>query len=245
MLRKILSKLALVQRQILHRFYIGPTKERDVIQEFHKLYYYSNIAGKTWGDTWWMGTPVLKCPLDLWIYQEIIFRVKPDLIIETGTYKGGTAHFFASMCDIAPSPSRERGLGGEAEVMTIDIEEYPNRPTHPRITYLRGSSTSSSIIETVRKRAESKRSILIILDSDHSMAHVRQEMELYAPLVTSGSYLIVEDTNINGNPVLPESGPGPNEAIDDYLRTHSDFSIDHSMEKFLMTFNPGGYLKKM
>ena len=234
MLRKILSKLALVQRQIVHRFYIGPQKERDVIQEFHKLYYYSNIAGKTWSDTWWMGIPVLKCPLDLWIYQEIIFRVKPDLIIETGTYKGGTAHFFASMCELI----------GTGEVVTIDIEAYPDRPVHPRIAYLHGSSTSSAIVEEVRRRAESKKSILIILDSDHSMAHVRQEMELYAPLVMSGSYLIVEDTNINGNPVLPESGPGPKEAIDDYLKTHSEFTIDRSMEKLLMTFNPGGYLRK-
>ncbi len=234
MLSKILSKLTLMQRQILHRFYIGAKKEREVIQEFHKLYYYSSVAGKTWSDTWWMGVPVLKCPLDLWLYQEIIFRVKPDLIIETGTYKGGTAHFFASMCELV----------GNGEVVTIDIEEYPNRPVHPRITHLHGSSTSSSIIETVQEQAESKKSTLIILDSDHSMAHVRQEMELYAPLVTSGSYLIVEDTNINGNPVLPESGPGPHEAIEDYLKTHSDFSIDRSMEKLLMTFNPGGYLRK-
>ncbi len=246
MLRKILSKLALAQRQILHRFYIGSKKERDVIQEFHKLYYYSNVAGLTWSDTWWMGTPVLKCPLDLWIYQEIIFRVKPDLIIETGTYKGGTAHFFASMLDIlkASSPSRERGVGGEAEVVTIDIEEYPDRPTHPRITYLHGSSTDPKIVQHIAERAAAATSVLIILDSDHSMAHVRLEMELYAPFVTKGRYLIVEDTNINGNPVLPESGPGPNEAIEDYLQSHPEFTIDRSMEKLLMTFNPGGYLKK-
>jgi cephalosporin hydroxylase len=235
MLSKIFSKLALAQRQILHRFYIGSQKERDVIQEFHKLYYYSNIAGKTWSDTWWMGTPVLKCPLDLWIYQEIIFRVQPDLIVETGTYKGGSAHFFASMCE----------LMGTGEVITIDMEEYPHRPVHPRITYLHGSSTSSQIIEAVRTFGVEKKSILIILDSDHSMAHVRREMELYAPFVTKGSYLIVEDTNINGNPVLPESGPGPNEAIEDYLRSHPEFTIDRSMEKLLMTFNPGGYLRKL
>ncbi len=234
MLRKIFSKLALVQRQIVHRFYIGPKKERDVVQEFHKLYYYSNIAGKTWSDTWWMGIPVLKCPLDLWIYQEIIFRVKPDLIIETGTYKGGTAHFFASMCELI----------GTGEVVTVDIEAYPNRPIHPRITYLHGSSTDPKIIQQVKQKAASVPSVLVVLDSDHSMAHVRKEMELYAPMVSKGSYLIVEDTNINGNPVLPESGPGPNEAIADYLRSHPEFTIDRSMEKLLMTFNPGGYLRK-
>ena len=140
------------------------------------------------------------------------------------------------------SPSRERGLGGE--VVTIDIEEYPNRPTHPRITYLHGSSTDPKIVQQVAERAASVASVLVILDSDHSMAHVRKEMELYAPIVTKGSYLIVEDTNINGNPVLPESGPGPNEAIADYLKSHPEFTIDRSMEKLLMTFNPGGYLRK-
>ncbi|MFI5202583.1 MAG: CmcI family methyltransferase [Candidatus Kapaibacterium sp.] len=204
------------------------------MDEFHKLYYYSNIAGKTWSDTWWQGIQVLKCPLDLWIYQEIIFRTKPDLIIETGTYKGGAAHFLASMCDL-------NGLG---EVVTIDIEEYPDRPSHPGITYFHGSSTDEGIIQAVRERVAGKHSILVILDSDHSMVHVRREMELYAPLVTPGNYLIVEDTNINGNPVLPESGPGPKEAIHDFLQSHTEFVIDRSMEKLLMTFNLGGYLQK-
>ena len=90
-----------------------------------------------------MGIPVLKCPLDLWIYQEIIFHVKPDLIIETGTYKGGTAHFFASMCELI----------GNGEVITIDIEAYPNRPIHPRITYLHGSSTEPNDYSTRMQKA--------------------------------------------------------------------------------------------
>ncbi len=235
MIRTLKSKLLLAQRQLLHRLYISRGRERTVLDEFHKLYYYSNNAGKTWSDTWWQGTQVLKCPLDLWIYQEIIFRTKPDLIIETGTYKGGTAHFFASMCDL-----NERG-----EVITIDIEEYPGRSTHPRITYLHGSSTDEAIVHGVSSKAKGKDSILVILDSDHSMAHVRRELELYAPHVTAGNYVIAEDTNINGNPVLPESGPGPNEAIIDFLRTHKEFEVDRSMEKLLMTFNPGGYLKKI
>jgi cephalosporin hydroxylase len=233
-LRTLKDKLLLAQRQLMHRLYIGSKKERDVIKEFHKLYYYSSVAGKTWSDTWWQGIQVLKCPLDLWIYQEIIFRIKPDLIIETGTYKGGAAHFLASMLDLI----------GKGEVITIDIEEYPDRPTHPRITYLRGSSTDPKIIQQVSQKAISSNSVLCVLDADHTMHHVRQEMELYTPMVTKGSYLIVEDTNINGNPVLPESGQGPKEAIDDFLPSHPEFSVDSSMEKLLMTFNPGGYLVK-
>jgi cephalosporin hydroxylase len=235
MLQRLKSKVLLAQKQLLHRFYIGPRKERSVLDEFHKLYYYSSVAGKTWSDTWWQGIQVLKCPLDLWIYQEIIFRTKPELIIETGTYKGGAAHFLASMCDVA----------GTGEIVTVDIEEYPNRPQHPRITYLHGSSVDDAISRTIRERAQGKQSVLVILDSDHSMEHVRREMELYAPLITKNNYLIVEDTNINGNPVLPESGPGPKEAIDDFLKSHSEFSIDPAMEKLLMTFNPGGYLKRI
>jgi cephalosporin hydroxylase len=233
-LSTVKDKLLLAQRQLMHRLYVGSKKERDVIQEFHKLYYYSSVAGKTWSDTWWQGIQVLKCPLDLWIYQEIIFRIKPDLIIETGTYKGGAAHFLASMLDLI----------GKGEIITIDIEEYPNRPTHSRIIYLYGSSTDPQIVQQISKKSLSVPSVLCVLDADHTMAHVRAEMELYAPLVTKGSYLIVEDTNINGNPVLPESGPGPKEAINNFLLTHPEFSIDHSMEKLLMTFNPGGYLKK-
>lgn len=235
MLQRLKSKVLLAQKQLLHRFYIGPRKERSVLDEFHKLYYYSSVAGKTWSDTWWQGIQVLKCPLDLWIYQEIIFRTKPELIIETGTYKGGAAHFLASMCDLA----------GTGEIVTVDIEEYPNRPQHPRIAYLHGSSVDDAISRTIRERAQGKQSALVILDSDHGMEHVRREMELYAPLITKNSYLIVEDTNINGNPVLPESGPGPKEAIDDFLKSHSEFSIDPAMEKLLMTFNPGGYLKRI
>ena len=235
MLRTIKSKLLHAQKQLLHRLYIGPRRERSVLDEFHKLYYYSSVAGKTWSDTWWQGIQILKCPLDLWIYQEIIFRTKPDLIIETGTYKGGAAHFLASMCDL-------NGLG---EVVTVDIEEYPDRPAHPRTTYLQGSSIDAKSLGFIQERAAGKQSVLVILDSDHSMAHVRLEIELYAPLVTPGNYLIVEDTNINGNPVLPESGPGPKEAIDDFMQLHSEFIVDRSMEKLLMTFNPGGYLKRI
>src|ERR1017187_7053232 len=156
-LSTIRDKLLLAQRQLMHRLFIGRSKERDVIREFHKLYYYSSVAGKTWSDTWWQGIQVLKCPLDLWIYQEIIFRLKPDLIIETGTYKGGAAHFLASVLDLI----------GKGEIITIDIEEYSNRPVHPRITYLHGSSTDQKILQQIIPKVPSVTdvsSVLVILD---------------------------------------------------------------------------------
>ena len=174
-------------------------------------------------------------PLDMWVYQEILHELKPDLIIETGTYHGASAYFLASMCDLL----------GKGEIVTIDIEGRPGRPEHPRIEYVTGSSTSDAVLELVRERVKGKNCVIVILDSDHSMKHVRQELGLYSPLVTAGSYLVVEDGNVNGHPVDPEHGPGPSEAMEDFLKDSKEFKADLSREKVLLTFNPGGYLKRV
>jgi cephalosporin hydroxylase len=127
----------------------------------------------------------------------------------------------------------------------VDIDPIPDRPSHPRITYLQGSSTAPDVFDRVKAMAASAQRTLVILDSDHSRDHVLAEMNLYADLVSPGSYMIVEDTNVNGHPVLPEFGPGPMEALDDFLSERSDFVIDRSKEKLLITFNPRGYLRKV
>jgi cephalosporin hydroxylase len=204
---------------------------RPEVAAFHELYY---TDPGTWPDTFWMGVATQKCPLDLWIYQELLHEVRPTLIIETGTCKGGSALYLASICDIL-----EVG-----RVVTIDIEHQADRPTHPRITYLTGSSTAPEIAEQVRVAAVDQQ-VMVILDSDHSRDHVIGELRLYADLVAVGSYLIVEDTNINGHPVLPDWGPGPMEALDDFLAETDEFEIDESREKFHMTFNPRGYLRRV
>src|SRR4029079_1411857 len=108
------------------------------IDQFHALYYASR--GQTWGNTFWLGHRVLKCPLDLWIYQEILHELRPDLIVETGTYLGGSALFLASICDLL----------GHGEILTIDLDWREGRPQHPRITYLTGPSTSRAILRQVR-----------------------------------------------------------------------------------------------
>lgn len=117
-------------------------------------------SGKTWADTWFLGIKTEKCPLDLWLYQELIFKLKPDLIIETGTRFGGSALFFASMCDLV----------GKGLVVTIDIDTEMQRPKHPRINYISGSSTNPVVIEQIQSqfRIPTLESILVILDSDHS-----------------------------------------------------------------------------
>jgi cephalosporin hydroxylase len=198
---------------------------------FHVLYH----RKQTFNNTYWLGTPVQKTPLDLWVYQEILTEVRPDLIIETGTYKGGSALFLASICDLL----------GTGEVATVDIEEYPNLPKHPRIRYLHGSSTAPDIIEQFKALAAGKRRVVVFLDSAHTKEHVLNELRLYSPLVSRGSYLVIEDTHFNGHPILPKHGPGPMEALDEFLKENGEFTIDRSREKFLLTFNPRGYLKKV
>jgi cephalosporin hydroxylase len=203
-----------------------------VIDQFHTLYYDRNE--QTWGNTFWLGHRVLKCPLDLWSYQEIVYEVQPELIIETGTYQGGSALFLASICDFL----------GRGQVLTIDVDRRDDRPRHARITYLTGSSTSNAILRRVRQRAKGASRVLVILDSGHAKKHVLAELHAYAPLVTPGSYVIVEDTNLNGRPVEIDHGPGPAEAVAEFLEGNDAFVRDESREKFMLTFNPGGYLKK-
>jgi cephalosporin hydroxylase len=199
---------------------------------FHWVFY--GLHERTWESTTWLGTRAKKCPFDLWVYQEIVAEQRPDLIVETGTAHGGSALFLASMCDLV----------GHGEVISIDVEQR-ERPQHPRITYLHGSSTAPEIVAEVRTRAEGTSSRLVLLDSDHSREHVLQELELYAPLVPVGGYLVVEDTNVNGHPVAPRFGPGPHEAVEEFLARTDAFEVDRAREGLMLTFNPGGYLRRV
>lgn len=206
---------------------------KAVIQQFNKIYYDSVVWGK--GNTRWFGTPIQKCPTDLWIYQEIIFQLKPDVIVETGTAEGGSALFFASLFDLI----------GKGRIITIDVQDVKECPKHNRITYMLGSSTSKEIMEQVKKQINNNEKVMVVLDSDHSKGHVLNELRMYNELVTQESYLIVEDTNINGHPALPDFGPGPMEAVEDFLKENKNFVVDESREKFFLTFNPRGYLRKI
>ena len=208
----------------------------DVVSVFHQLYYRVGESNNgTWQQTFWMGVRTEKLPLDLWIYQEILHFVRPDFILETGTRHGGSALFLCQMMDL---------IGGACDVVTVDITMPRQPPQHPRLTYLTGSSVDEKNVEEVRRRAAGKQSVLVVLDSDHSRDHVIAEMRAYHTLVTPGSYMIVEDSNVNGHPVMPKHGPGPMEAIEAFMRENQDFIIDKAAEKFLFTFNPNGYLWK-
>ena len=232
---RTLRREARTLKLLLYRnLYVRPRVQKDIVNSFHKLYYDARLFGGTHGDTYWLGTPIYKCPMDLMAYQEIIYETKPDVILETGTMDGGSAHFLSSMCDIV----------NHGEVISIDIVQREGRPQHDRLSYFDGSSVSDEIVQKVHERIAGKKRVMAVLDSDHTMKHVLDELRVYAPLVTPGNYLIVEDSNMNGHPVAEEFGPGPMEAIEEFLRGTNDFEIDKDREKFYLTFNPSGYLKR-
>jgi cephalosporin hydroxylase len=136
-------------------------------------------------------------------------------------------------------------LIGSGRIVTVDVEDRPGRPVHGRITYLEGSSTSDEVLEQVTAFVQDAERVMVILDSDHSRDHVLRELELYSPLVSKGCYLVVEDTNVNGHPVVPGFGPGPMEALIEFLGGTNDFEVDRSREKLMLTFNPSGYLLRV
>lgn len=196
----------------------------------------------------WLGRPVIQLPQDLLALQEIVWDVKPDLIIETGVAHGGSLVFHASLLEL---------LGGERTVIGVDRDirahnrrEIERHPLARRIVLIEGSSTDDRVAAAVRAHAGGKRAVLVILDSDHTHAHVLRELELYAPLVTRGSYLVVFDTLIED---LPDEmfagrpwgkGNNPKTAVWEFLKTTDRFRIEPRIPaKLLITAAPDGYLR--
>jgi cephalosporin hydroxylase len=196
----------------------------------------------------WLGRPIIQLPQDIMATQEIIWDVKPDLVVETGIAHGGSLILWSSLMEL---------LGGDGQVVGIDIEIRPQNRTaieaHPladRITMIQGSSVAPDVIEKVRGFASGRKAVMVMLDSSHSQDHVRRELDLYAPLVTAGSYLIVFDTAVEQ---LPEDffpnrpwkrGNSPATAVADFLRSTDRFEVDRTIERKLMfTVAPGGYLR--
>ena len=203
----------------------------QTVSEFHKLYYGCGVHA----ETRYQGYEAHKCPLDLRVFQEILFDVRPGLVVEIGTNVGGTTPFLAHQLELLVN----------GRVISVDNRELP-RPSHRRIAYLLGNSQDPQIVAAVGEAAIATGAapVIVIHDGDHRYGEVIADLEAYGPLVTPGSYLIVEDTNVNSHPVLAEWGPGPWEAVETFLKGHPDFEQDRSREKFLMTYNPGGYLRR-
>ena len=234
MFNKILSIIDNLYHSLYRRLIPKKSYENEITRRFHFVYYFNH--SRTWNNTYWLGKNVQKCPLDLWIYQEIIYNLKPDKIIECGTYKGGSAFYLASLCDLINT----------GKIITIDIVEDEERPQHERIQYLIGSSTSDEILNQVKMEIEEGEKVLVILDSNHTKNHVLNELQIYSSIVSIGSYIIIEDTNLDS--ILKKrknKWAGPMEAVNEFLKGNRDFIIDKDKEKLFMTFNPNGYLKKV
>lgn len=218
-------------------------EHEKIIEDFHILFT-ETTAASTWSNTFYRGVALSKCAFDLWIYQEIIWQTQPDVIIETGTYRGGSALYMADLLAILPPGEFNR------RVITVDVRDEeitPEARNHPRISFVKGHSLEMA--EHVRIALPSEKcKIMAVLDSAHDKHHVLEEMRLYGSFVSPGQYLIVEDTNVHGHPALkfPRHGPGPWEAVEEFMAgpEGEDFEIDLWREKFMMTFNPRGYLKK-
>jgi cephalosporin hydroxylase len=211
-----------------------PPLQRFVVDLFANIFYDS--APYTWDNLSWLGVPCQKFPGDLWIYQEIIFQNRPDIVIETGTLYGGSALYLASLFDVL----------GHGRVVSIDFQVREDRPRHPRIHYIAGSSSISP--ETVRRvepLLEGSARRMVILDSDHRKAHVDAELGIYSRYVTPGQYLVVEDSSINGHPFSCRFGPGPFESITEFIQADDRFVIDKTKEKLLVTANKNGFLLRL
>jgi cephalosporin hydroxylase len=204
-------------------------------EEYHKWYYNTFV----WKKTTWMGVDCWKSVSDMWNYQEILFELKPSLVIEFGTAHGGSASFFADIM---------RRIGEPFKVLSVDVTHKRLEPAarcDSDILFVESPSTVPAIAEHIKRlKGEFPGKIFAILDSDHSMNHVLAEMKLLRPLLSVGDYLIVEDSTLNGHPVLPGWGPGPYEAIEAYEHEFpNDYTHDVAREnKFGWTFAPYGYL---
>ncbi|MBV8668043.1 MAG: cephalosporin hydroxylase family protein [Candidatus Eremiobacteraeota bacterium] len=196
----------------------------------------------------WLGMPVIQYPQDLIAMQEIVWSVKPDLIIETGVAHGGSLIFYASLLEL---------LGGSGRVLGIDVEIRPHNraaieahPLSARVQLVQGSSIDESVVAQAALQARQARRVMVVLDSNHTHEHVLRELELYSPLVTRGSYLVVFDTAIEHMPksAFPDRswGPGnnPATAIAAFLQTNRRFAVDGEIDcKLLLSVAPGGYLR--
>ncbi len=208
--------------------------QKRITDDFHSMYYQSS---HTWngGNTKYMGIPCFQNPLDLWIMQEIIYETKPTIIIECGSFMGGTSLFFAHMMD---------NMSIDGKIFSIDVQDR-SEADHKKIIKMLGMSTSAMIFRDILDRISEDDRMMVVLDSDHNTENVLKEIQIYSNLVTPGCYMVVMDSNIGGNPInIPEIGLGPMKAIFSFLKLDDRFEIDITKEKLYITFCPSGWLRR-
>ena len=205
-------------------------------REFATIFH--DLKEQTFATTTWLGVPLVKTPADILVLQQIIVETRPELIVETGVYVGGSAALFASL---------QEALGIDGKVIAVDVDlsfVHQRVRDNPRIELLEGSSTDPGIVSHIRAAAKGRRT-MVDLDADHRAHHVLEELRTYADLVTPNCYLIVEDSWFGGRPVREDAVPGPSEALDAWLAEDPPFESDRWRERYLLTQNPRGYLRRV
>ncbi len=207
-----------------------------LVRRFNKLYFM--LSRNTFDRTYFMGKHVIKFPTDLWTYQEIIYECKPDVIVETGVFLGGSTFYFAKLCELF---GRGRVIAVESAIEHVDPEVL----ALPNVKLIQGSSRDPQVLEQVRSMIRPGERVMVVLDADHTPAHVYPEMKLFSTLVTEGQYLVVEDGIIDHVYPALWRRRGPLRAIRRFLAESPDFQVDSYRTRFLLTHSPSGYLRRV
>lgn len=223
-----------------------PLYTPEAFQAISRLWVKTGWAGKYSYNFKWMGRPIIQLPEDLLVVQEVIHKVQPEVIIETGLAHGGSSVFYASLMEIM----------GRGRVISIDIEIRPHNraaieahPLKKRITLIERSSVAPETIEEVRKLVSPGEKVMVVLDSNHTREHVRRELELYGPLVTRGSYIVAADGIMEDLDDVPGgkpewTGDNPKAAVLEFLAAHPEFELDPEPTRLGVTYWPDSFLRR-
>jgi len=233
-LRIVLDRI----HRLLHDYSLVSLPDRPAIANTgsfeNYLDYFHNSIHENEEEVKWMGKKARKFPMDAWVYQEIIHETRPEVIVEVGNWNGGSTLFLANMLDLL-----DRG-----RVLALDIDHSKIDFNHPRITWITGDANSPQVLSEVVALIGDSKKVLVIEDSSHTFENTLAVLRNYNRFVNVGSYFIVED-GICKYTFVDGPKPGPYEAVQQFLRENSGFEVDKSREKFVLTYNPSGYLRRI
>ncbi|MHB8246191.1 MAG: cephalosporin hydroxylase family protein [Acidimicrobiales bacterium] len=226
-------------------------QEFDAYSEkgFHALvdlYARSGWQRKISYEVTWLGIPIIQTPEDILMIQELVWKVRPDVIVETGVAHGGGLVLYASLLELL---GRGRVIGVDVEIRKYNRLAIESHPMSKRISLIDGSSTDEATLDCLRTQLIGSDNVMVMLDSNHSRDHVRRELELYGQLVTPGSYLVVFDSIMAAVADAPAGRPewatdNPLAAVEDYLSDHPEFRQDPAYERLGVTYCHGGFLHR-